>query len=73
METPHTMAQGDPAFQFWQPAMSTCAFPSTHLEKKGTAYHSPPHFFYGCGLAQLIIKIYFLGGRIGGLSLFTAP
>ena len=28
---------------------------------------------YGCGLAQLIIKINFLGGRVEGLPLFTAP
>ena len=28
---------------------------------------------YGCGLAQLIIKIYFLGGRVEGLPFFTAP
>ena len=28
---------------------------------------------YGCGLAQLVIKIDFLGGRVEGLPLFTAP
>ena len=28
---------------------------------------------YGCGLAQLIIKINFLGGRVEGLPLFAAP
>ena len=28
---------------------------------------------YGCALAQLIIKINFLGGRVEGLPLFTAP
>ena len=28
---------------------------------------------YGCGLAQLVIKINFLGGRVEGLPLFTAP
>ena len=28
---------------------------------------------YGCGLAQLIIKINFLGGRVEGVLLFTAP
>ena len=28
---------------------------------------------YGCGLAQLIIKMNFLGGRVEGLPLFTAP
>ena len=28
---------------------------------------------YGCGLAQLIIKIDCLGGRVEGLPLFTAP
>ena len=28
---------------------------------------------YGCGLAQLVIKINFFGGCVQGLSLFTAP
>ena len=34
MQTQHTVAPGDSAFQFWQPAMSTCAFPSAHRKKR---------------------------------------
>ena len=35
----------------------------------------PSHILktYGCGLAQLVIKINFLGGGVEGLPLFTAP
>ena len=28
------LAPGDSAFQFWQPAMSTCAFPFAHRKKR---------------------------------------
>ena len=60
MQTKHTVAPRDSAFQLWQPAMSTCAFPSAH-EKKGLPIIPLPIFkTYGCGLAQLLIKIYFL-------------
>ena len=34
MQTQHTVAPGDSAFQFWQPAMSTCAFPYAHKKKR---------------------------------------
>ena len=67
------MAPGDFAFQFWQPAMSTCAFPSAHRKKQGLPI-VPFRIFktYGYGLAQLIIKMDFLGGRVEGLPPFTA-
>ena len=42
MQTQHTVAPGEFAFQFWQPAMSTCALPSAHKEK-GTAYRCLPY------------------------------
>ena len=75
MQTQHTVAPGDSAFQFWQPAMSTCALPSAHRKKKKGLPIVPCRILktYGCGLAQLIIKINFLGGRVEGLPLFTAP
>ena len=41
MQTQHTVAPGDSAFEFWQPAMSTCAFPSAH-KKKGGCLSFPP-------------------------------
>ena len=49
MQAQHTVAPTDFAFQFWKPAMSTCAFPSAHRENKGkkvgggTTYHSLPY------------------------------
>ena len=43
MQTQHTLAPGHYAFQFWQPTMSTCAFPSAHGNKKRTAYQSLPY------------------------------
>ena len=73
MQTEHTMAAGDSAFQFWQPAMSTCAFPPAQKNKEVPIIPSRMIEYYGWGLAQLIIKIYFLGGRVDGLQLFTAP
>ena len=74
MQTRNTVAPGDSAFQLWQPAMSTRALPSAHRKKKGLPI-VPSRILktYGCGPAQLIIKINFLGGRVGGLPLFTAP
>ena len=47
----------------------------SHTQKKKGLPIVPFHVFktYGCGLAQLVIKIDFLGGRVEGLSLFTAP
>ena len=74
VQTQHTVAPWDSAFQFWRPAMSTCAFPSAHWKKKGLPILPFRNFKrYGCGLAQLFIKIDFLGGRVEGLPLFTAP
>ena len=48
-------------------------FPIYTQEKKGLPI-VPLRIFktYGCGLAQLVIKIHFLGGRAEGLPLFTA-
>ena len=74
MQTQHTVAPGDSAFPLWQPAMDTCAFPSAHRKKKGLPI-DPSCIFktYGCGLAQLVITINFLGGRVEGLPLFNVP
>ena len=34
MQTQHTVVPGDSTFQFRQPAMSTCAFPSAHRQTR---------------------------------------
>ena len=75
-----TAAHGDPAHSgsggYSLPVLaarhSTGAFPSAH-QKKGLPV-IPFRIFKtcGCGLAQLIVKIYFLGGRVEGLPLFTS-
>ena len=41
MQTQHMVAPGDSTFQFWQPAMSTCALQSAH-EKKRDCLLFPP-------------------------------
>ena len=45
-----------------------------HRKKKGLSI-VPSRIFktYGCGLAQLVIKIDFLGLRVEGLPFFIAP
>ena len=75
MQTQHTVEPGDSAFQFWQPAMSLHTCTPTCTQKKKGLPMVPSGFIetYGCGLAQLVIKIDFLGGRVEGLPLFTAP
>ena len=71
MQTQHTVAPEDSTFQFCYAAMSRCAFD----RKKRNCLTFPPISpkTYGCGLAQLIIKGYFFGGRVQGLQFFIAP
>ena len=74
MQTQQAVAPGDSAFQLQQPAMGTCAFPFEH-GKKRDCLSFPPRILKtcACGLPQLIIKFYFLGGREEGLPFFNAP
>ena len=56
-----TVAPGDYAFQFCEPAMSTCAFPSSHREERdGPIIPFPIRKTYGCGVAHVLISISFL-------------
>ena len=49
-------------------------FPICTHKKKGLPIMSSRILkTYDCGLAQLIIKMFFLGGRVKGLPFFTAP
>ena len=64
---------------FCPPVVAAChehlCFPiCTHRKKKGLPV-VPFSIFktYGCGLAQLVITINFLGGGVKRLPLFTAP
>ena len=74
MQTQHTVAPGDSAFQYWQPAMSTCALPSAHRKKRDCLSFPPVSFnFTVAALRNSSLKIDFLGGQVEGLPLFTAP